>query len=428
METLDNELNVHEETRQMKVLQMYQKLVIFTLLKYKWSIMLVFLLAVLCCGILRHFQYKGSLHKHEGSVTLFYTPRASEEVKPLSLNHVLGIFSKQQIFQQLIEELHLNEIQQANLKRSIEVKLLRDHNDMFVITGIGESDEYVKLLVNTFVSIGIRNYEEYRAAELRNFLENRQRHQLELQNIQHAQIEKKHALHRKYGIIHPVDEMATVKKIQGEQSAALADLNVKLADSRHRFAVAKKNYDAIPPAVIRHRAALRQFIQQLSNASREYEKMKLMFAERNPRFVEAKAAYETILNEFETFRKQNEITVFEEGMLLDIEGHINRYQEAEVLLNQHELSMKSLQAEIKLIKEKEVKLQQMIPEHDRIDQYLTAVNKSITLLVEELNRVQSNIAHVSNDIVINERLVSTKTFSAFPFKILAIIAIAGCFV
>ena len=307
MDTLDNDFNVQEETRQMKKLQMYQKLVLFTLFKYKLSIMIVFMLTVIIGIVCRYVQFKYSHHKHEGSVTLFYTPRASEEVKPLSLNHVLGVFARQQIFKQLIDELHLNEKQRTILKQSIEVKLLRDHNDMFVITGIGDSDEYVKLLVNTFVSLGIRNYEEYRTAELRNFLESRERRLLELQNFQNTQIEKIHALHRKYGIIHPIEEMETVKRIQGEQSATLAELNVKLANAGQRFAIAKKNYDELPLNVIKHRAALREFMLNLRKTSREYEKAKLMFAERNPRLVEAKAAHEAIFNEFESFfhyRKQ----------------------------------------------------------------------------------------------------------------------------
>ena len=428
MDTLDNEFNVQEETKQMKKLQMYQKLVFFTLFKYKWSILIIFVLTVLLGCVARYFQFKYSHHKFEGSVTLFYTPRASEEVKPLSLNHVLNVFSRQQIFNQLVEEMHMNEKQRALLKQSIEVKLLRDQNDMFVITGSGDSDEYVKLLISTFVTIGIRNYEEYRTKELRNFLENRERRMHELQNYQSTLIEQTHELHRKYGIIHPIEEMETVKKIQGEQAATLAELNVKLADAKHRFAVAEKNYNTLPPNVIKHRAALREYIQNLRRTSREYEKAKLMFAERNPRFVEAKSAYEAIYNEFEEFKKKYQITNFDESMLLDIEGVINRYQDAEVRLNQLNISMKSLQAEIDFIKDKEKKLQQMIPEHERIEQLLKTVNKNISLVVEELSRVRSNISHVPNDITINERLVNTKAFSAFPIKILAVIVIGGVFV
>ena len=194
MNTLDEELNVQAETRQMKKLQMYQKLALFTLLKFKWSIIAVFLLTIVAATVLRAIQYSRSPHKHEGSVTLFYTPRASEEVKPLSMNHVLGVFSRQQIFHQLVEEMHLTPKQRSVLKKSIEVKLLRDHNDMFVITGIGESDEYVRQLVNTFVAIGIRNYEEYRISELRNFLNAREQRLRELQKYQGEKIENKNGV------------------------------------------------------------------------------------------------------------------------------------------------------------------------------------------------------------------------------------------
>ena len=428
MDSMENDFNSPEETRQLKKLQMYQKLVLFTLLKFKWSIVLVFVLTVLGGAVFRYVQFKHSHRKHEGSMTLFYTPRASEEVKPLSINHVLGVFSRQQIFHQLVEEMHMNKKQRALLKQSIEVKLLRDHNDIFVITAIGDSDEYVKQLVNTFVAIGIRNYEEYRTGELRNFLNTRERRLQELQAYQKTQIETLHGLHRKYGIVHPLEEMETVKKMQGEQNASLAELNVKLADARHRFSVAEKKYKAIPENVIVHRAELLQFIQELKKTSREYAKAKLMFAERNPRFVEAQSAYETIRTEFEDFKKRNSITNFEEKMLLGIEGIINRYHEAEVALQQVELSMKSLQAEIKLVQEREKKLQHMIPEHERIEQLMKAVNKNVTLVVEELSRVRSNIAHVPNDIIINERVVNTKTFSMFPVKVLAIIFIGGVFV
>ncbi|MBO5723636.1 MAG: hypothetical protein J6S58_02285, partial [Lentisphaeria bacterium] len=138
----------------MKKLQMYQKLVFFVLLKFKWSIIFVFAATLVVGIVCRYFQFRKSSKKFEGSSTLFYTPRASEEVKTLSINHVLGIFSRQSVFHQLIQELHLTEKQRAVLKKSIEIKLLRDRNDMFMIIGQGESDEYVKKLVNTFVAIG----------------------------------------------------------------------------------------------------------------------------------------------------------------------------------------------------------------------------------------------------------------------------------
>lgn len=424
----ENDFNFQEETRQVKKLQMYQKLVLFTLFKFKWSIIAVFILTVLIGIGARYVQFKNSHRKFEGSVTLFYTPRASEEVKPLSINHVLGVFSRQQIFHQLIEEMHLTEKQRAILKQSIEVKLQKDQNDMFIITGIGESDEYVKQLVNTFVMLGIRNYEEYRTAELRNFLNSREKRLLELQTFQSSQIGKLHALHRQYGIIHPIEEMETVKKMQGEQAAMLAELNVKLADARQRFAVAEKDYLAIPADVIKHRAALLEFVQDLKTTSKEYEKAKLMFGELNPRYIEAKSAYEVTCNSFEAFKKHCGITNFNPGMLIGLEGIINRYNETAVILHQLELSMNSLQAEIALVKEKETKLQHMIPEHDRIEQLLKTIGKNISLLVEELSRVRSNIAHVPNDIIINERLVNTKAFSMFPLKVLAVIIIGGIFI
>ena len=428
MDTLENNFNVQEETRQMKKLQLYQKLVIFTLLKFKWSIIAVFLFTIIVGVVARYIQFKNSPHKYEGSVTLFYTPRVSEEVKPLSINHVLGVFSRQQIFHQLVVEMHMTEKQRSVLKQSIEVKLLRDQNDMFVISGIGESDEYVKQLLNTFVALGIRNYEEYRTSELRNFLNSRERRMLELQEYQKTQIERLHGLHRKYGIIHPKEEMDTVKKMQGEQAASLAELNVKLADARQRFGVAEKNYKVIPANVIKHRGSLQNYVQELKKTSREYTKAKLMFAERNPRFVEAKSAYEAVLNEFESFKVKNKITEFDENMLLGIDGIISRYHEAELNLNQLEISMKSLQAEINLVKEKEKKLQHMIPENDQIEQLMKTTNKNVNLLVEEMTRVRSSIAHVPNDIIVNERVAGTKSFSPFPIKILAVIFIGGIFV
>ena len=169
---MDNlpEYSTQEETQQMQKLQMYQKLVIFTLLKYKWSILLIFAAMLVFGAIARQVQFSRSPYKYEAGITLFYTPRASEEVKTLSINHVLGIFSRQQVYHQLIEELHLTNKQRAVLKAAVEVELLRDRNDMFIIKGKGESDEYVRKLVNSFAAIGIRNYEEYRSAELRYYL------------------------------------------------------------------------------------------------------------------------------------------------------------------------------------------------------------------------------------------------------------------
>ena len=375
MDSLENNYSSKEETRQLQKMQLYQKLVLFTLLKFKWSIIAVFAVTIIVGVIARYVQFHKSPGKYEGSITLFYTPRASEEVKTLSINHVLGIFSRQQVFQQLIEEMQLSEKQRAVLKQCIEVKLLKDQHDMFVITGQGESDEYVKQLVNTFVAIGIRNYKEYRASELRNYLNAREQRLYELQAFQKNMIEELHGLHRKYGIVHPKEEMDTVKKIQGEQSAATAELNVKLADARQRFAMAEKKYKSVPENVVIHRAALLEFVRELRKAHREYEKAKLIFSERNPRYVEASSNYQTIFNEFENFKKRNNITRFDQNMLLGLDGLVDAYHASEVTLHQLEMSMKSLQAEIKLIKDKEKKLQHMIPEHDRIGLLQDTTNK-----------------------------------------------------
>ena len=70
----------------------------------------------------------------------------------------------------------------------------------------------------------------------------------------------------------------------------------------------------------------------------------------------------------------------------------------------------------------------MIPEHDSIEQIMATTNKNISLLVEELTRVRGNIAHVPNDISVNERITGVKAFSMFPVKILAIIFIGGIFI
>ena len=141
--------------------------------------------------------------------------------------------------------------------------------------------------------------------------------------------------------------------MQGEQQAATAELNVKLSDARYRFEVAEKNYKAFPENVIKHRVALGQLSQELRRTSRDYEKATLMFAELNPRFVEAKSSYEAMYNEFETFKERFNITEFDDSMLVGLDGIVNRYNEAEATLNQLELSYKSLQAEVALVKEKE---------------------------------------------------------------------------
>jgi hypothetical protein len=222
--------------------------------------------------------------------------------------------------------------------------------------------------------------------------------------------------------------MDNVKKIQGEQNAALAELNIKLADARHRFAVAEKKYNAIPLPIIQHRAALREYIAELRKRSREYERAKLIFSERNPRYVESKTNYEVFLNDYTQFKKDNNIPEFNESILAGIDGIVDVYNLAEVNLDQLELSMKSLQAEINMIKQKEAQLQHMIPEHEQVEQLLVTTRKNISLLVEELSRVRSSIAHVPNDITVNERAANAKNFKVFSAKIVILIFIAALFV
>lgn len=422
------EYSSQEESRQMKKLQLYQKLVIFTILKFKWSILAVFIVGILLGVIGRVIHFARSPYKYEGAVTLFYTPRQSEEVKTLSINHVLGIFSRQQVYHQLIEELDLTDKQRSVLKAGLEVELLRDQHDMFVLRGMGDSDEYVKKLVNSFAAIGIRNYEEYRIGELRSYLNTRENRLLDLQTYQKSKIEALHGLHKKYGIIHPIEEMAHVKKVQGEQDAALSELNIKLADAKRKFSLAEKKYKAVPESIIVNRVELKEYVAELQKRSREYEKAKLAFSEKNPRYVESKSNYELFLEEYNNFKKENNIPDFNKSILNGLEGIVHEYNSAEITLNQYELAMTSLQQEIAFFKEREQKLQHMIPEHESIELLIDSINKNISLLVEELTRVRSNIAHVPNDIIINEKVVSTKAFKMFTVKHLALIFIFAVFI
>ena len=91
MEQLPEYMNGMGDDRQMKILQMYQKQVCFILLKFKYSILAVFLVTLVAGMAVRYLSFKLSPYKYEGTVTLFYTPRASEEVKPLSINQVLAM-------------------------------------------------------------------------------------------------------------------------------------------------------------------------------------------------------------------------------------------------------------------------------------------------------------------------------------------------
>ena len=113
--------------------------------------------------------------------------------------------------------------------------------------------------------------------------------------------------------------------MQGEQNASLSELNIKLADARHRFALAEKKYKAVPQPVILHRHALREYISETRKRAREYEKAKLIFSERNPRYVESKTNYEVFRNEYAQFKKDNNIPEFNGSILSGIEGILNEY-------------------------------------------------------------------------------------------------------
>ena len=63
-----------------------------------------------------------------------------------------------------------------------------------------------------------------------------------------------------------------------------------------------------------------------------------------------------------------------------------------------------------------------------MEQLQKTVGKNVSLLVEELTRVRSSIAHVPSDLIINERVISTKAFAMFSVKVLALLFIGGIFV
>ena len=414
MEQLPENMNSMGDDRQMKILQMYQKLVCFILLKFRYSILAIFLVTLIAGVAIRYVSFKVSPYKYEGTVTLFYTPRASEEVKPLSINQVLAICSRQQVFQQIAKDLQLSDKQLSALQNAIEVAPIRDRYDMFTITARGDSDEYVKLLVNTYAAIAESNYEEYRLAELRNYLSNRTNRLAELRAAQEKYIKNLQSMFLSFEISHPREELETVKKVQTALLASVEEMKLKLSAARKRFELAGKKLEAIPAVVIQHRIALHDYDMEIIKRKREYEETRLKFSELNPRYTESRDNYENIVTEFEAFKQQHGITDFVPVMLVGLNDLINEYNAAEVDLNLLELSMKSLKAEEALVQSKEKKLQEMMPEYDQIQVLLNTTQKETALLLEELNRVRSAIDHVPHDITSNERLLNTAKYPMFP--------------
>lgn len=414
MEQLPEYMNGTGDDRQMKILQMYQKLVCFILLKFKYSILAVFLVTLVAGMAVRYLSFKLSPYKYEGTVTLFYTPRASEEVKPLSINQVLAICSRQQIFQQTARDLQLSAKQLSALQNAIEVAPIRDRYDMFTITARGDSDEYVKKLVNTYAAIAESNYEEYRLAELRNYLDNRTARLTELRAALDKYVKKLQSMFQNFEISHPREELETVKKVQTELQASIEEMKLKLATARKRFEFAKKKNEAIPAAVIQHRIALHDYSMEILKRKREYEEIRLKFSELNPRHTESRDNYTNIVKEFEAFKQKHDITDFDPAMLVGLNDLLNERNAAEVDLNLLELSMKSLKAEEAMVQAKEKKLQEMMPEYDQIQVLLNTTQKETALLLEELNRVRSAIDHVPHDITGNERLLYTQEYPVFP--------------
>lgn len=414
------------DDRQMKILQMYQKLICFILLRFKYSILSVFLVTLVAGVAVRYISFKMSPYKYEGTVTLFYTPRANEEVKPLSINQLLAICSRQQIFQQTAKDLQLTAKQLSALQNAVVVAPIRDRHDMFTITVRGDNNEYVKQLVNTYSAIAASNYEEYRLAELRNYLSSRTNRLAEFRAIQKQYIKNLQSLFQKFGISHPKEELETVKKVQTALLASIEEMKLKLSTARKRFEVVKKKIEAIPAAAVQHRIALHDYSMEILKRKREYEETQLKFSELNPRYTESRDNYANIVKEFEDFKQKHDITDFNPAMLVGLNDLLNERNSAEIDLNLLELSMKSLRTEEAMVLAKEKKLQEMMPEYEQIQLLLNTTLKETALLLEELNRVCSAIDHVPHDITNNERLFNTVKYPMFPKESVFLI-LAGAF-
>lgn len=415
------------EQEQLKKFETFRRLVQAIVLRRFWIPLLA---AALVFVGLYAFLYARALKsdRFESRAVLLFHPRESEHIRPMDQKELFQILFRRSLKEKLATTLRGADAPdwfRQMLLRTVEFSKDDHQPNVFNVIVRASSAEAAIERANAFAQLCLQEYASYRNADLKRWAETAETRRKELTERLVALDKEEDELAENTRLPQPRQELDRLNESLKQQKLALADATIRLTKETSQLKNLRRDLGEIPPSVVDHVEDLKHYIAAFEKIEAEIAEAEALYTEKNPRLIVVRERRANLQAKYEAFCRLYGIGTVDFTILSRVETLENSIKEAETRVDVARETCEALKREIANGAQDIAKLQEIIPNYDRIRRRRETVQQSLTEIEDNVSDIQYLKASVETDFSLIEPVNSAEETVPMSKKKLILILMAS---
>ncbi len=386
------------EQAQLRRIVAFQKVVLGIFLKWKWLLLLLFVL--LGTAFVGHLYIRAStsVSRFESSTRLIFNPRKVPKIESLTEQQLLSILDRPSLKRRIAEHVEMTLAERECLSKDVLIEQERHPPNVFTLTVASQTENGAAQKANAYADILVEEYVSYRTTDL----ENRRtsiasRRKTLLDQLSAIEAEEK-TLKTKTGIVSPQEALLNLNTLISDQRRNLSALGVDIANENVKRTRLEKEVGASGPTIIANAAAIRRRAEAIAAVDKEVATMREIYTDINPKIIGKLEDRNALVKELEGFLKSKGVAGLNVDGIDEIEKSAGELAECGTRLAVLGEKRRALEQETADNEKKAAELTAMIPEYERLAAHHADMELSVRALGEELSNIAYSESTLRNDL------------------------------
>ena len=298
---------IESEAEQIRRFNALQKVALGILAKWKWLILLSFVVSYFSALAFLVWHSAKSVHRFSAETKLLYAPRKVEGFGSMDNKQLMSVLDRRSLKRKVREVVTMPLSEQECLSMDMEVVQSRKPDNIFTLKAQSGTWEGAVQKVNAYADILLKEYVAYRTRDLEMQREAIDRRKEKVRK-QIAEIESEETLVKgKTGVAAPVEMLTAVNALLSDQRRNLSILGVQQANEGVRKKRLETDVGTVGPIVIANAPIIRKKSAEIAAVDAELTKLREVYTDLNPKVLGKLEERKLLLDDYSRFLKEKGI-------------------------------------------------------------------------------------------------------------------------
>ena len=358
---------------------------------------------------------------------LQFFPKRASKIQAMDAGQVFQILTREAPVRRYAEKLGLLGLERLRTWLDISIEPSRFDSRLFEIAARANTEARAAEKANAFADACLKEYEDYRRAELEKWLVTIDARRRELQGQIDALDAEEQKLAKANGLFAPKTDGDRLRLTITEQKLRLSEADVKVTNEALRAKRLREELGDVSAKAFGRADELKVLQEALVRAEKEVARLRTLYTDRNPRLALALKSQAEARGQLDAFLKENEMPAMTSSELERLTRVYAKLRDAEVEYEIQKSSQEALKKEIAANEARLAALAGLLPQFDGFARRRDTLQTAINGLEETISDIRYLQAAVSGDLAQVERATSGKVASPLNKKNLALGLLGGLF-